>query len=485
MGNDSTGGEHRLQGQDSPGSEGPGTLALSEAEGFVGDTLGLRGEDLPANEQFQVVWNTVDGEWGTLRAHEVTGPQYRPRTETIATVETDASGTFGTEWTVPEDYGGEHRVEVVDASDETVAAATYEITPWFELEETTAPMGGAFTIRGYGIGPDVMINNYQVAWDNSYVGYMTGVQNRGTATAELRAVGPPGEHRVQIWRGYRGIPFLQNNTQSPYGTVSKGRQTAWTVEVTEPEDTPVTAWVDPLFDESPLSVHYPDLDEDTAATLDITPECGQAGTTAVITGRDFPPKEEVDLIWYTHEGHKPTGKFAPPDPRVEPERRPDILPTVTTDSDGSFQVEVEIPVDLGSTRPITARVGGKEVAVTGFMLQPAIETFSPTSGPAGTDIEIEISGVGWTMYEMAPMFVYDNTPLGYACGLSEKEDSTTIDTVLQATGEPGWHFIDAYPTIFRMDDDEPEFELKAHLSYLDNHPVRPLPACHFAFEITE
>ncbi|MFT4891954.1 MAG: hypothetical protein ACI9YT_002892, partial [Halobacteriales archaeon] len=33
--------------------------------------------------------------------------------------------------------------------------------------------------------------------------------------------------------------------------------------------------------------------------------------------------------------------------------------------------------------------------------------------------------------------------------------------------------------------DELDFGIRPHLSYLDNHPVRPLPALHLAFEITE
>ena len=35
------------------------------------------------------------------------------------------------------------------------------------------------------------------------------------------------------------------------------------------------------------------------------------------------------------------------------------------------------------------------------------------------------------------------------------------------------------------EDDEPEFEIRPHLSYLDNHPIRPLSAAHMTFEITE
>jgi hypothetical protein len=461
-----------------------GTLVLSDQEGYVGDTITFKGRNFPANSEFDIRWESTEGSWGILEANEIVGTQFRPRTDTIATVETDASGTFDLEWEIPEDYGGEHAIKIA-TGDDVLATASFEIRPWFEIDRTEASMGEAFTLRGYGLGPDVMRNNYQVAWDNGYVGFMTGVMNRGTATAQVRAVGPPGEHLVQVWRNYRGIPYLLNNTQSPFGDVAGGRQTAWTVEVTEPESEPPTAWVDELFDEGPIDTHYPNIDEDTAAELEIAPTSGQPGTTAIITGRNFPANTEVDLIWYRHEGHEPRGVSSTPDSTITAQPKPDVLPSVTTDSEGRFELEFEIPKDVGSTRPITAAVGGREVAITGFMMQPSIETFEPTSGPVGTEIEIELSGVGWTMYENAPIFLYDNDPLGYLCGTGGDTERGTVNTVIHAAGEPGWHFIDAYPSLFHVDQDEPDFELEPHLSYIDNHPVRPLPALHFAFKITE
>ena len=111
--------------------------------------------------------------------------------------------------------------------------------------------------------------------------------------------------------------------------------------------------------------------------------------------------------------------------------------------------------------------------------------FWPPAVPVGTEIEIELSGIGWTAYENAPYFVYDNKPLGYACGMTDEHKTTTVEVAFQASGQPGYHFIAVYPSIFEMQEDEPEVEIKPHLSYLDNHPVRPLPAFHFAFEVTE
>ena len=466
------------------GGNSEATLVLSDREGNVGDRVTLKGRNLPPEAEFDLVWHSTDGRWGVLQGNEVVGPQYRPRTEEIATVTTDGSGRFDETWTIPQDYGGSHRINVTKSGRGTIATAEFELVPHFELDRTAATMGEAFTLTGYGIGPNVITNNYQVTWDNSDMGFMTGVMNRGTATARIRAVGPPGEHVIQVWRCYKGSPYLQVNTQSPYGPVAGGGKSTWTVEVTEPDERPRTAWIDERFDEKPISAHYPELDADTDAELEISPTCGQPGTAAFVTGRNFPAEAEVDLVWYHHDGHRaPEGTKESPTMTVSPEPRPDVLPTVTTDEDGRFQEEITIPKSVGSTRPITAAVDGREVAVTGFMMQPSIETFAPDRGEVGTEIEIELSGIGWTMYENAPYFVYDNKPLGYVCGTGGRDG--VVRAKFPATGEPGYHFVDVYPSLFETREDEPRFALRPHLSYLDNHPMRPLPAFHFAFEIPE
>ena len=454
-----------------------GILKLSDEEGYVEDTITLMGRNLAANEEYDVLWHSSEGMWGVLEANEIVGPQYQPRTDHVMTVTTDADGRFEEEWEIPQDYGGEHTIDLQGSDGETVAKAKYTVTPWFEVDRTEVPLGETITVVGYGLGPNFLQNNYQITWDNGMVGFLTGVMNRGTAAAEVRAVGPVGKHPLQVWRNYRGVPFLQNNTQSPFGPVAGGRQSEWIIEVTEPESEPETAWVDSTWDEAPIPTHLPDPDEETDAELEITPTSGKPGTDAFIEGQNFPPETEVELVWYTHEGHRVQGI------PITPEPRPGLLPTVETDENGEFQVEIEIPTDLGATRPITAEVDGRSVAVTGFMMQPKIESISPTEGPVGTTIEIKLSGIGWPMYENAYYFVYDNKPIGYVCGL--EVDDGVIEVEFPAAGEPGYHFIDVYPGIFDMKEDKPDFVLKPHLSHANNHPVRPLPAIHFTFEVTE
>ena len=464
--------EHRRGRQDQSTN-----LTVTPEAGYVGDEITIEGSSLPENQRFELIWHSVRGRWGVIEGNEIHGPQYQPRTEQIATVRTNASGEFSQRWEIPEDYGGDHTIELRTSDGNTLAEAEFSVTAWFEIDRTTAELGETFTVVGYGLGPGVERSNYQVAWDNGMVGFITGVVNRGTATAEVRAVGPPGEHVLQVWRNYRGVPFLQNNTQSPFGPVAGERQSTWTVEVTEQSATPDPYWVDPMYDEEALGVHLPDPDRETDAQLEISPTSGQAGDTATLSGKAFPANTEIDLVWYSHGGHRPL------DIDITPNAKPEILPTVTTDENGGFDHEFTIPNEMGATRPIMAEIDGESVAVTGFMMQPKIVDMSPTSGPVGTEIEFEVTGIGWPLYENAYHFVYDNKPLGYICSLDEEDG--ILRTKLRATGEPGYHFIDVYPSLFETETDEPNFTTKPHLSYWDNHPVRPLPALHFAFEITE
>jgi len=453
-----------------------GTLVLSDTESYVGDTVSLQGRNLAPETEYEIRWHSVEGSWGILEGNEVVGPQYRPRTDVLGTVTTDESGRFDEEMEVPEDYGGEHDIEIRHG-EETVAEATLEIHQHFELDRTTAPLGETFTVVGYGLGPDKFENNYQITWDNQVVGFVTGIKNRGTAAAEIRAVGPVGEHPIQVWRNYRGVPFLQNNTQSPFGKVCNDRESMWTVEVTEPESEFPTAWSDTTFDEQPLAQHVVEPEASTGADLSITPTSGQAGTEATIEGDGFPADTAVELVWYTHDGHCPTNV------PITPEPREDVLGPVETDGEGAFEHEFTIPTSVGSTRSILAEVDGESVASVGFMQQPDVHSISPTSGPVGTEIEIELSGVGWPRYENAYYLVYDNSPVGYVCGLDN--DDGVVRTRIPAAGEPGTHFIDIYPSFYDIQEDQPDFELMPHLSYGNNHPVRPMPALHFTFEITE
>jgi hypothetical protein len=56
---------------------------------------------------------------------------------------------------------------------------------------------------------------------------------------------------------------------------------------------------------------------------------------------------------------------------------------------------------------------------------------------------------------------------------------------LLSTGDPGWRFIDLYPTIYRGDEQRPRNFLIAQLAYAADHPGENLPHFRLAFEVTD
>ncbi|HEY9530432.1 MAG TPA: hypothetical protein VIQ55_03515, partial [Burkholderiales bacterium] len=57
--------------------------------------------------------------------------------------------------------------------------------------------------------------------------------------------------------------------------------------------------------------------------------------------------------------------------------------------------------------------------------------------------------------------------------------------IFYATGEPGWHFIDLYPAIYKGQEARPLNFRIPQLTYEADHPGEDLPAFRFAFEVTK
>src|ERR1700730_19463970 len=68
-----------------------GRLIAAPDHGPTGTPLTVTAEGLPAGEEFQLVWRTVDGAWKVTDA-EYHGREYRAVAYEIAKVETDQAG---------------------------------------------------------------------------------------------------------------------------------------------------------------------------------------------------------------------------------------------------------------------------------------------------------------------------------------------------------------------------------------------------------
>ena len=88
---------------------------------------------------------------------------------------------------------------------------------------------------------------------------------------------------------------------------------------------------------------------------------------------------------------------------------------------------------------------------------------------------------GWTETANIYRVVYDNNYIGYACAFNSQGD---VEILLNATGEPGWHFIDLYPAIYKGKETRPLNFRIPQLTYADDRPGEDLARFRFAIEMT-
>ena len=164
----------------------------------------------------------------------------------------------------------------------------------------------------------------------------------------------------------------------------------------------------------------------------------------------------------------------------------------TADPFGRVAFVFATPDDLGGLHGlwVDAGVGRSDVEKgdTKVAGKTALHWIAPSAfpldvgrGPAGTTFRIHLKGVGWTETANIYTVVYDNSYIGYACAFNSQGD---IEIFLKATGEPGWHFIDLYPAIYKGKETRPQNFKIPQLTFADDHPGEDLPRFRFAFEIT-
>ena len=188
-----------------------------------------------------------------------------------------------------------------------------------------------------------------------------------------------------------------------------------------------------------------------------------------VSAEGFEPGKSYELNWSTVTGNRVSGSGW-----EESER---VIAKAAADESGKLVFAIDTPDDLGGNH--TLRVEDKKGT---FWIAPSAAALSVDKGPAGTTFTVNLKGVGWTETANIYAVVYDNSYIGYACGFNSQG---TVDIFLQATGEPGWHFIDLYPAVYKGKEGRPNNFRLPQLTYAEDHPGEDLPRFSFAFEITE
>ncbi|MDZ4245499.1 MAG: hypothetical protein U1D67_00085, partial [Dehalococcoidia bacterium] len=237
----------------------------------------------------------------------------------------------------------------------------------------------------------------------------------------------------------------------------------------------------------------PEIREDTPRTtktitektpgvsVALEPAAGIVLSNTTFQASGLKPGSEIELVWITTRGNRlsPSGWTLEEMPLLKANTAPD----------GSLKANFQVPDDLGGWHSVKLKQGGKDVAEALYFVERSFVEVKPQRVKIGETFSVQIKGIGWTELDNTGALTYDNAYIGYACGFNSGGDITVI---LTATGEPGTHLIDVYPTIYRAKGKHPpeywNFELP-QLTALQDHPGLALgyriPIVRMAIEVVE
>lgn len=435
-----------------------GHLSVVPDHGPAGTPVKIEADSLPPDQEFTLAWRTVDGSW-KVAGEEYHGREYRPIAYQIARLKSDASGHLAATFTTPEDFGFSHDI-VLQQNDRLFIQAGYSVDMTVAITPASGPVGTPIRVDVRGIGWRDLESSWLLLYDNNFTGWMSAVTTAGSASFTVPATGQPGDHLLEILHGEFTFAYL-NPQQNP----EPGRPRfalPFTITPGEP--------VLPPSPEQQAQTSVRNLPA-AAGTLHASQPFSGIGRPLTVSGSGFEPGRAYELSWKTLTGNRVSGGGW--------EESAHVVAKANADAAGELAFRFAVPDDLGGQHDFFVnddpqqRQGSYWIAPTALPLDVA-------EGPVGTTFDVHLKGVGWTETANIYTVVYDNSYIGYACGFNSQGD---VEIFLKATGEPGWHFIDLYPAIYKGKEAQPMNFRIPQLTYAADHPGEDLPAFHFAFEV--
>jgi hypothetical protein len=474
------------------GNGAPAVLKLLKIEpvkGHSGDPFTITAEGLPANQQIEFLWSTVDGSYVTRVLPdnlEYDERRYDEKRIALGSAQADAHGRVTAKFVAPEDFGEVHDIYAA-ADGKDVARGGFRILRSATMTPAEGPVGTPITLTVKGMSWRGFEQFMALRYDNKYTGEISAVTTRGTAVFQIRAAGAPGKHVVQLNNSTASAPGAYLNTQqSPqayiYEHLDNRQEFRFSFNVTD--------------DQGPTSerIEWPDsrsvaqLTSDSArttrtidsrpGTIKLHPSAGAVDSRAVLSATGLPPNAEVGLHFVTARGNRmtPSGWNLDSVP----------LSTATTGADGSLKAAITIPDDLGGWHMIKLVTHDRVLLEAPYYVEQSLIQVAPRRVKVGEAFTIQLKGVGWTELDNTVAVTYDNAAMGYACGFNSNGD-VTIN--LLASGSPGTHLIDIYPAIYRGKDRVPWNYQTPFLTYARDFPALArgyrLPAYRLAVEVVE
>jgi len=436
-----------------------GRLNVSPENGPVGTPLTVTADRLPPNQEFQLVWRTVKGNWKVANA-EYHGREYHPVAYQIAKVRSDASGSLTAKFETPEDFGFSHDI-VLQQPDRMFTQVGFSIDMTIKITPESGPVGTPIKFEVKGIGWRSLFNSWELLYDNSFTGWMSSVTTGGSATFTIPATGRPGVHILEVLHGELTFPY-RNMQQNP-----EPDRPRWSIPFTVTAGAPVLP---------------PPAEQQAQKTVRMLPPQGELVATpafsgiqepVVVRGEGFEPGKTYELNWTRVVGNRMTGAG------WETSATP--VAKATADAQGKASFQFKVPDDLGGEHGLSVDLGGGKKKAGTYWIKTTAFPMDVARGPVGTTFRIHLKGVGWSETANIVHVVYDNGYIGYACAFNSQGD---VELIMKATGDVGWHFIDLYPGIYKGQETRPNNFRIPQLTYADDHPGEDLPAFRFAFEVT-
>jgi hypothetical protein len=435
-----------------------GVLDVVPAHGKVGAPFILKGEKFPPNTEVQVVWKTMNGRWKTTET-QYQGREYTPVAYQMGKVKTDASGRINATFTTPDDYGFTHDI-IVQQGDHLLTQVGYSVDMTVDISPKSGPVGTPITVNVKGDGWRNLESSWNLIYDNNFTGWFSAVTTRGSATFTIPATGNVGDHIIEILHGELTFPY-RNMQQNP-----EPDRPRWAIPFT------VTAGPPVLPPNPPAQVQKTVRLAPATGDLVSAPRFSAVGEIVKVSTAGLKPGQTYKLNWTKVVGNRMSGQGW--------EEISNPVSEAKADASGKIEFSFKTPDDLGGYHGLWVDTGGAKKIGTQF-IKPTALPLDVTRGPVGTKFTIHLKGWGWTETGNITHMVYDNAYTGYACAFNSQGD---IEIYVQATGAPGWHFIDLYPGIYKGTETDPNNFRIPQLTYAADHPNEDLPAFHFAFEVT-
>lgn len=436
-----------------------GRLSVEPKHAPAGTPVTVIGTGFPANQSLVLIWRTVKGAWKAADG-EYKGRDYAPVGYRIAEVMSDGAGRITANFTVPEDFGFIHDV-VAQQGERLLTQTAFSVDMTVNLSPPSGPIGTPITVDIKGIGWRQLDNSWTMMYDNNFTGWVSAVSTNGSARFTIPATGGLGTHVLRLVHGEFTFPYL-NPQQNPVPDRPR---------FSLPFNLTAGAPVLPPAPERQVRKEVHGVP--SGGELVATPPFSTAGSSVAVGGTGFTPGKTYGLNWTTVTGNRVAGSGWEESSKVVAEAK--------ADSSGRLAFQFKVPDDLGGAHGLWVQ-DGKAKKTGAYWVETSALPLDVQRGPAGTTFAIHLKGVGWTETSNIYHVVYDNNYSGYACGFSSQGDVTVF---MPATGEPGWHFIDLYPGIYKGQEVRPNNFRIPQLTYAADHPGEDLPAFHFAVEVTD